>query len=49
VSSSRSVTFDIAETTTHTGRRLYCSSHKGGTRIFSAEPIEVPPNFITTS
>src|SRR5579863_5560260 len=46
-SSSRSVILDMAETTTTTGR-LVCSSWtmRAATRIRSAEPMLVPPNFI---
>ncbi len=49
VPSSRSVTPDIAETTASTGRCCFCSRHMAAaTRIRSAEPMLVPPNFITS-
>ena len=44
VSSSRSVIFDIADTTMATGRCLCCSSdRRAATCIRSAEPTLVPP------
>src|SRR4051812_2827324 len=48
VSSSRSVTFDMAETTTATGC-LRCSATMifAATRMRSALPMLVPPNFMT--
>jgi hypothetical protein len=49
VSSSRSVIFDIAETTTTTGRfPLSPATISAAARIRSAEPTLVPPNFITS-
>ena len=49
VSSSRSVIFDIAETTMATGRFLADPAEiRAATRIRSAEPTLVPPNFITS-
>src|SRR5260370_40387767 len=48
VFSSRSVTFGIADTTATTGRRALSSAQIfAATRIRSAEPILVPPNFMT--
>src|SRR6202041_1530386 len=45
----RSVTLDIAETTMATGRRAYCSAaSRAEARIRSAEPMLVPPNFMTS-
>jgi Tol biopolymer transport system component len=47
VSSSRSVIFAIAETTMATGRRARCSAERrAATRMRSAEPTLVPPNFM---
>ena len=47
--SSRSVTPDMAETTASTGRCTFCSVQMAAaTRIRSAEPMLVPPNFITS-
>src|SRR5579862_6524144 len=48
VSSSRSVILDMADTTTATGR-LACSSARmrAAIRMRSAEPMLVPPNFMT--
>ena len=49
VSSSRSVIFDMAETTTTTGRFADSSAAmRAATRIRSAEPTLVPPNFMTS-
>ena len=49
VSSSRSVTLDIADTTIATGRCLPGRPEiRAATRIRSAEPTLVPPNFITS-
>ncbi len=46
-SSSRSVTFDMADTTIATGRCRRCSAEiAAAARIRSAEPTLVPPNFI---
>src|SRR5208283_1885854 len=48
-SSSRSVIFDMAETTTTTGRlACSCCTMRAATRMRSAEPILVPPNFMTS-
>src|SRR5579864_9086854 len=45
-----SVTFAIAETTVTTGRRCFCSVQIcAATFMRSAEPMLVPPNFITNS
>src|SRR5271163_745263 len=47
-SSSKSVTPAIAETTITTGRAACCSAEmRAATRMRSAEPMLVPPNFIT--
>ncbi len=47
-SMSRSVILDIAETTTKVGRFCLCSAlMRAATRIRSADPTLVPPNFIT--
>ena len=49
VSSSRSVILDIAETTHRDRpRRVLLGGQPGRTRIRSAEPTLVPPNFITS-
>ena len=48
-SSSRSVIFDMAETTIATGRRARSSAaRRAAARIRAAEPTLVPPNFITS-
>src|ERR1035438_7839087 len=48
-SSSRSVIFDMAETTTTTGRfSCSCWTMRAATRMRSAEPMLVPPNFMTS-
>src|SRR5712671_1395019 len=47
VSSNRSVVFDIADTTTATGRIFFCSTMiSAATRMRSALPMLVPPNFM---
>ena len=49
VPSSRSVTLDMAETTTATGRFFRSpAAIRAATRMRSAEPTLVPPNFITS-
>ena len=49
VPSNRSVTPDIADTTASTGRCAFCSVQMAAaTRILSAVPMLVPPNFITS-
>src|ERR1017187_10309826 len=46
-SSSRSVIFDMADTTTTTGRfACSCCTMRAATRMRSAEPMLVPPNFM---
>ena len=48
-SSSRSVILDIADTTTATGRfACSCWTMRAATRMRSADPMLVPPNFITS-
>ena len=50
LSSSRSVTFDMADTTMTTGRLACCSVvRRAATLMRSAEPMLVPPNFITSN
>ena len=49
VPSSRSVILDMAETTTATGRFFRSpAAIRAATRMRSAEPTLVPPNFITS-
>src|SRR5580658_6468788 len=49
VSSRRSVIFDIAETTTSTGRRDASAAIRSQAAFMrSADPTLVPPNFITS-
>jgi uncharacterized ferritin-like protein (DUF455 family) len=49
VSSSKSVIFDIAETTTRTGRfRRSREANAAAARMRPAEPTLVPPNFMTS-